>query len=201
MSAARIHPGAVIHVWDHLVITLRDGDRETVFLSWYSIRWSRSLGAGNVALLEVPGGRAGRDIAVTFADVDGLGDRMQARLRAMGLDRPATASPPVRATFDRSPFQDGAFGVRIGAPRMTVEAHWREVGEPFWMDGQGGGFSPTEDIWAVFVEAPRASVSLDADPVPGTPFDDDVWVPKLGRSLSSAHGAFSEVRVAPVASG
>ena len=44
----------------------------------------------------------------------------------------------------------------------------------------------------------HARLVVDAHETPGAPFDDDVWIPKLGRSLSSAHGAFSEVRVTPV---
>lgn len=50
------HPGAVIHCWDHLVITLRDGPdgAETGFLSLYAITYSASLGAGHVAIVEIP---------------------------------------------------------------------------------------------------------------------------------------------------
>jgi hypothetical protein len=43
-------------------------------------------------------------------------------------------------------------------------------------------------------------VTVNGLAAPGEPFDDDVWVPKLGRSLSSAHGAFAEIRVEPVRS-
>jgi hypothetical protein len=196
MTVARILPGAMIHVWDHLVITLRDGERETAFLSWYAITWSKSLGAGNVALLEVPE----RSIAMTLTDDRGLGERQQARLRGMGTERAALADDPVRATFERSPFGSGGFGVRIVTSTTTIEARWLDVSEPFWVDGSFGGFSPTEDIWAAFVEAPRARLTIDGMAVAGVPFVDEVWVPKLGRSLSSAHAAFSEVRVAPVAS-
>ena len=194
MTRARTHPGAMIHIWDHLVITLREGERETAFLSWYAIAWSRSLGAGNVALLEVPD----RSIAVTLTDDRDLGERQQARLRTMGIDRAALAPQPVRATFERSPFGSGGFGVRIVTSTTTIEGRWLDASEPFWVDGEGGGFSPTEDIWAAFVEAPRARITVDGMAVRGAPFVDDAWAPKLGRSLSSAHAAFSEVRVTPV---
>ena len=50
----------------------------------------------------------------------------------------------------------------------------------------------------MMVGARRATLVVDGVAVPGVPFEDDVWVPKLGRSLSSAHGAFAEVRVEPV---
>lgn len=178
------------------MITLRDADRETAFFSWYAIAWSATLGAGNVALLEVPYGP--RAIAVTFTDDDGLGQRMQERLRGMAYDRPALAAAPVHAIFERRPFGPDGFGVRISTPELVVEAAWREPTEPIWVLGEDGGFSPDEDIWAAFVESPAASLLLDGVAVPGAPFVDDQWVSKLGRSLSSAHAALSEVRVTPI---
>jgi hypothetical protein len=192
------HPGAVIHCWDHLVITLRDpSGTETAFLSLYAIAYSKSLGAGHVALLEVHGAPAG-PIAVTLTDDRGLGLRQQERLRAMGDERMVRTGAPQIARFEREPYGTDGFGYRIHAEIGEIRARWEEPEDPFWVDGQGGGFSPTEDIWAMFVEAPRASLTIGGVQVRGRPFDDDVWMPKLGRSLSSTHGAFAEVRVEPV---
>ena len=178
------------------MITLRDGDRESAFLSWYAITWSRSLGAGNVALVEVQDGPEA--LAVTVADTDGLGDRMRRRLQAMGYERRALAGAPVRGTFERRPFGPDGFGVRISMQDRAIDATWRDPTSPIWILGEGGSFSPDEDIWAAFVESPAASLLIDGVPVTGAPFVDDQWVPKLGRALSSAHAAFSEVRVTPM---
>ena len=200
MAAARIHPGAVICDWDHMVITLRDGGSsgpETGFLSLYAITYSASLGAGHVALFEVPAAPEGRR-AMTLSDSDGLGRRMQARLRSMGFDRPCLAGAPVVARFEREPFVGGGFGFRILADDLDIRARWEEASPPFWFDGQGGAFSQDEDIWAMMVGARRASLTVNGVTAPGEPFDDDVWVLKLGRSLSSAHAAFAEIRVQPV---
>lgn len=192
------HPGAVIHCWDHLVITLRDpAGTETAFLSLYAIAYSKSLGAGHVALLEVPGSPAG-PIAATLTDDLGLGHRQQERLRAMGDERMIRTGPPRLARFEREPYDSAGFGFRIRADLGEVHARWEDPEAPFWVDGQGGGFSPTEDIWAMFVGARRARLTIGDIRAPGDPFDDDVSVPKLGRPLSSAHGAFAEVRVEPV---
>lgn len=198
---ARIHPGALIHDWDHLVITLRDGGSgaETAFLSLYAITYSASLGPGHVALFEVPSAPEGRR-AMTLSDSDALGRRMQGRLRGMGYDRPAIAGDPVVARFEREPFAGDAFGFRIHADDLEIRARWEDVSPPFWFDGQGGAFSQDEDIWAAMVGAGRASVTVNGVAAPGEPFEDEVWVPKLGRSLSSAHGAFAEIRVEPVRS-
>jgi hypothetical protein len=196
---ATIHPGALIHYWDHLVITLRDGASglETGFLSLYAITYSASLGAGHVALVEVPGVGAG-GLAATFTDDIGLGQRQQARLRAMGEGRAALQRPPVEARFERIPYGPDGFGFDVTSADHRIEARWETPDPPFWVDGRGGGFHDSEDIWAMMVGAPRARLIVDGRETPGTPFDDDVWTPKLGRSLSSAHGAFAEVRVEPV---
>ncbi len=197
---ATIHPGAVIHCWDHLVITLRDdGGRPTAFLSLYAIAYSRSLGAGHVALLEIDAPPIGPR-AATLTDDLGLGLRQQERLSAMGDERMARAGPPQLARFEREPYDPNGFGYRIHSDIGEIHARWDDPGDPFWVDGQGGAFSPTEDIWAMFVATRTATLTLDGVALPGVPFDDDVWVPKLGRSVSSAHAAFAEVRVEPVAS-
>jgi hypothetical protein len=195
---ATIHPGAVIHCWDHLVITLRDAaGTDTAFLSLYAIAYSASLGAGHVALLEARTA-GGETLVATLTDDPGLGHRQQARLEAMGDRRMLRTGAPQVAQFEREPYGPLGFGFRITSGALTVHARWEDPDPPFWVDGQGGGFSPTEDIWAMFVGARRATLTIDGMAVPGAPFEDDVWVPKFGRSVSSAHGAFAEVRVEPV---
>ena len=200
---ARIHPGPLVHVWDHLVITLV-GDAgvsartaETAFLSLYAITYSATLGAGHVAILEVPG-TDGAGLIATLTDDPALGGRQQARLIAMGDRRAALRTPPIEARFERIPYTADGFGFNLSTADHRVEARWTELDPPFWVDGQGGGFSDIEDIWAMMVAARSARLTVDGVAVPGRPFEDDVWVPKLGRALSSAHGAFAEVRVEPV---
>jgi len=192
------HPGSVIHYWDHLVSTLRDeAGSETGFLGLYAITYSASLGAGHVAILDVAAGSDERS-SVTLTDDLGLGRRQQDRLRAMGDERLVRAGPPRMAGFTREAYGPAGFGFRIDSDGLEIRARWEDLEPPFWVDGQGGGFSDREDIWAMFVGARRATLTIGGIAVPGAPFDDPVWVPKLGRSLSSAHGAFAEVRVEPV---
>ena len=195
---AIIHPGAAIHCWDHLVITLRDADgAETGFLSLYAIAYSASLGAGHVAIFEAPSAGEGGLLA-TLTDDIGLGERQQARLIGMGDSRAAIRRPPIKASFERIPYGVGGFGFRIKTADHIIEAHWDEPDPPFWVDGQNGGFHDSEDIWALMVGARRARLIVDGVSMPGAPFEDDAWTPKLGRTLSSAHGAFAEVRIQPV---
>ena len=206
---ATILPGAVTHCWDHLVITLRDAaGTETAFVSIYAIAYSASLGAGHVAIVEVPGGGdpgdpggrsdvPGDHVRAVLTDDLGLGARQIARLRGMGDGRAALLTEPRLATFRRVPYDAAGFGFDIDTEGWRIEARWLDPDPPMWVDGQDGGFSEAEDIWAMFVGAPRARVTVNGVAAPGEPFQDDQWRPMLGRAFSSAHAAFAEVRVEP----
>ncbi len=136
-------------------------------------------------------------LTATFTDVPSLGERQQARLRSMGDDRAALRRPPIAARFEREPYTADGFGFVITSAEHRVEARWDDPDPPMWVDGQDGAFHAAEDIWALMVAARQARLVVDGRETPGAPFEDDVWLPKLGRPLSSAHGAFAEVRVTP----
>jgi hypothetical protein len=191
---ARIHPGAPILVMDHSVITLRQGGRQTAFLSMYDIAYHREHGAGRVALLAVPS--AGVD--AVFTTRLELGRAWQARLRAMGnTDAMLTRDVIVLTGFWREPWVDDGLGYRFRAAGIEVEARWRDLDAPFYADGQNGGFSDTEDISSLFVGARSASITVNGVAAPGSPFAEEAWLPKLGRTVSSAHAALAETRVTP----
>jgi hypothetical protein len=195
---ARIHPGSPILVMDHSVITLHEGGRadgaETAMLSLYDIAYSARLGAGHVALLSVPS--AGID--AVFTDRLELGRRMQARLLGMGNTMPMLSREPVVVTgFWRDPWVEGWFGYRFRAIGVDLAARWEDLDPPFYAEGPAGGFSPTEDIWSFFVGARTASITIGGIAAPGSPFDDDAWQTRLGRSVSSAHSALGETRIEP----
>jgi len=205
---ARIHPGSLVHVWDHFVITLRRADGAETLLSLYAITYSATLGPGHVAFLR-GFGLDGETLAACYADDPSLGERMQARLRAMGGSGAELSGRPIEARFERHPYRAGSLGFTIHAPdgpdapgapegpRGPLVARWEAAGQPFWVEGPAPDFSPAEDIWACFVEANEASITLSGRSIPGQPYVDPVWLPKLGRALSSAHVALAEVRVTP----
>ena len=64
----RQHPARrdVIHIWDHLVITLRDGERETASLSWYRSAGRRRWAPATSRCSRFPTPKAGR-VAATLA--------------------------------------------------------------------------------------------------------------------------------------
>ena len=197
-SGARIHPGEVILVMDHSVITLREGGRpdgaETAHLSMYDVKYSIEVGGGHVVLLRVPS--AGMD--GVYADTIELGERMQARLRGIGMSDPMLERPPIALLdVDREPFTGGGFGYRFRAEGLEVQARWEDCEPPFYAEGPSPSFSPREDIWSVFVAARRASIVVNGVAAPGAPWEDDVWKPRLPRALSSAHSAFAETRLRP----
>ena len=122
---------------------------------------------------------------------------MQARLLGMGMTMPMLSREPIVVTgLWRDAWVDGWFGYRFHAPGIEFAARWADFDRPFFAEGPNGGFSGTEDIWSLFVGARSAAITVNGIAAPGAPFDDDVWLPKLGRSLSSAHAALGETRVA-----
>jgi hypothetical protein len=191
---ARLHGGAVIHVWDHLVIGLGGAEGPTASVSLYSIAWSGELGGGHVCLLDRP-----EQPRLVLADPVALGERMQRRLRVMGAPGSETLVEVEAATFERHPATVEGMVWTIRGATTTVEARWDALEPPVWVEGQAPAFWDGEDIWACFVAAREASILVDGVALPGAPYDDEVWMPKLGRTISSAHAALAEVRVTPVA--
>ena len=195
---ARLHPGSPILEMDHSVITLHEGGRpdgaETAMLSMYDIGFSASLGAGHVALLSVPS----MGVDAVFTDRLDLGRRMQARLLGMGMTMPMLSRELLMVTgLSRDPWVDGRFGYRFGARGVEVVARWHDLDAPFFAEGPNGEFSAAEDIWSFFVGARSASIEINGVAAPGSPYEDDAWLPKLGRSLFSAHAALGETRITP----
>ncbi|MBX3029791.1 MAG: hypothetical protein KF809_06500 [Chloroflexi bacterium] len=196
MTIARSHPGEVLHVWDHFVLTLRAGQASTT-LSLYAITWSPEVGTGHVAIL------SGTDRPTTiYQDQPGIGERMRRRLLAIGSPAAGLAeASTVDAIIERHPVQDDTMGFAINSAAGVLEATWASLRPPVWTLGPAPAFWEREDIWAVMIEADAARLTLDGVAVPGAPFPDDAWIPKVGRPLSSAHIALAEVRVKPVAAG
>jgi hypothetical protein len=196
---ARLHPGNPILSMDHSVITLHEGGRpdgaQTGFLSMYDIAFHHQHGAGRVALIDIPA--AG--VSAVFTDRRELGEAWIARLVGMGHAEPMFSRPPVVVhRFERDPWVDDSFGYRFEAPGIDFAARWFDLDTPFFAEGGGGGLSDTEDIWSLFVGARSAALAINGIVAPGAPYDDDAWLPKLGRTVSSAHSALGETRITPV---
>lgn len=192
--SARIHPGRVVHVWDHYVVTLRDGGAEHG-VSLYDVHHSPELGGGRACLVRSP-----TEAPRLYADDERLGTGMARRLATLpgaAADLPRAATP---ASFERRELE-GGFGWSIEAPDASVEARWLETRPAIWVAGPAPAFWAAEDIWACFVEADTAAILIDGDRVGGRTFVEEHWRPKLGRSLSSAHVAYAEVRVTPAGDG
>jgi hypothetical protein len=183
---------------DHSGISLHEGGRpdgaQTGMLSLYDITYHREHGAGHVALIDIPS----LGVDAVFTDRLDLGRAWQARLRGIGHTAAMLGRDPIVVTgFWRDPLVGDSFGYRLRAPGIDFAARWWDLEPPFYAEGPNGGFSDTEDIWSLFVGARSASLVVNGVEAPGAPYDDDVWQPKLGRSVSSAHIALGETRITP----
>ena len=106
---------------------------------------------------------------------------------------------PVRAArLEREGETSESVEFRILGDEGGVLAVLEHVGPAVWVEGPAPAFWDQEDIWCAFLDSAEALLELDGQRLPGTPWRDEIWVPKLGRELWSAHVALAEVRVEPV---
>lgn len=191
MPEAAATRSAVIHCWDHLVVELAGADaRPTAMVSLYAVSYSPELGEGNVAYLRTADGGD-----LCLGDSLELARRQSRRLATIG-GADYGRSEPVAASFSRQYGRDEIL-VRIAAPGIEIAIAWERLRPGFWLDADAPALLPDEDIYAVFREAEAARVVVNGRTLPGLPFPDERWVPKVGRALSSCHAALAEVRVRP----
>jgi hypothetical protein len=190
-----IHPGRVIHVWDHFVLDLA-GDGRSAFLSLYAITYSPSVGEGHVALLSFDIGGGGRDHLMCDDLETGL--RMRERLRSIGYARSSLDVEPSSARFTYAATARQLMW-RIESDHSTVVGTWARLAPAFQMSAPAPRLVSDEDITAVFVEAGHGRLEVDESSIEADVESDESWIPKVGRALLASHAALAEVRVRPAA--
>ncbi len=192
MGIAKVLPGRLALVADHLVLALREpgsGDDPTFVLSWYSVAYSADTPGGNLAFMRAPAALGGEAILTDAPDLD-RARRGRLSPRSWPLAEPDASA--IAATFERTPIRDGALEGEIVAGGLRVEIAWRELGKPIVATGRVGA-DPPWDSSTVLMEAGAWSASVNGRSIDGTPFPNDVWRPWLDRPLSSALVALAEV--------
>jgi hypothetical protein len=134
---------------------------------------------------------------LVLADPVELGGRMQQRWRDMDPRTRGVEAPVEAASFRRLPVTAEGFGWTVESGQGTLNARWLDPAPGIWVEGPAPAFWDREDIWCCFVDARSATLTLGDWTAPGGVFEDERWVPKLGRSLTSAHVAYAETRVQP----
>jgi hypothetical protein len=188
-----IHPGRVIHVWDHYVLDLA-GDGRSAFLSLYAITYSPSVGEGHVALLTFDAG-GGRRNLLLCDDLE-TGRRMKDRLRQIGYTRSSFDVEPSPARFTRTASALQMMW-RIESDHSTIVGRWARLAPAFLVSAPAPQLVPDEDITAVFVEAGSGRLEVDESSIEADVETDASWIPKVGRPLLASHAALAEVRVQP----
>ena len=80
----------------------------------------------------------------------------------------------------------------IAAVGVSARARWSDLGPPIFAFGPSPGRPETADIHSLLREA-GGEVWLDDEVVVGDCFANEIWVPWLGRPLSSCLVAIGEV--------
>lgn len=216
---APLHPGRILQCFDHFVIDLRgpEGSREAAYFTVYAVEYSPELGTGHVAFLRVRGASPEDDVDLTLTDAPEMARRMQERLRRMTATVDMSrgigtelAQEPLLASFRRLPWTANGVGWHIepsaeaGTPEggfpAVIEAEWRAGAEPIWTAAMAGTFTAERDILGMLAEFDEAVVRVGGQVVPGRPYHDPWWEPRVGRPFSSCHVALAEASLAPAGS-
>lgn len=192
MGVAKVLPGRLALVADHLVLALREpGSTEgaSFVLSWYSVTYAEAAPGGNLAFLRW---RSDGHREAVLTDEPALDRALRGRLspRSWPLAEPdATATI---ARFHRTPIRGRALEAAIVGDGLRILVAWDDLGPPIVATGKVGG-TPAWDSSTVLLEAGAWSVSVDGQSVSGEAFPNDVWRPWFDRPLSSTLIALAEV--------
>ena len=192
-------PAARSSSMDHSVITLREGGGRTVrdgvpvLLRHPLLDAARRRSRGAACGCRRPASTSSSPIGWS----SGAGCRRACE--GMGTTMTMLDREPVIVTdVRRDPWVRRLVRLPVrGRRASTSTPAGSDLDAPFFAEGPAPGFSDTEDIWSLFVGGWRASIVVNGVAAPGAPYDDDVWLPKLGRSVSSAHSALGETRITP----
>jgi hypothetical protein len=192
MGVAKVLPGRLALVADHLVLALRApgvSEGASFVLSWYSVAYATAAPGGNLCFVRMSATEGGEAI---LTDSPGLDAALRGRLGPRSWPLADPSAPATTATFARAPIRDGALEAEIVAPGLRLEVAWRELRSPIVATGRVGG-SPAWDSSTVLMEANAWSASINGRSVEGAAFPNEVWRPWFDRPLSSALVALAEV--------
>ena len=191
-SEARIHPGAVRAIFDHLLLSLtidgEPGPAAFVF-SHYRFRWAADGIVGDLAFVELERGGPER---IVLTSEPALAAGQAGRLSPRSWAANDVERAPMVATFNGTPLAGDSVGETVIADGIRIEVEWSGLAAPIFAMGPAPRV-PTEDIVSVLIEAGAGRASVNGQPVAGRLFRNDVWVGWLGRPLRSGVVAIGEV--------
>lgn len=193
-----IHPGNVVHAMDHLVLDLNTSGGATAYFTIYSLALMRSVGAGRVALLQIP--TPDGVLERCFGETIGLAVRMQRRLRSIrsqggAIPEIGTQRAPQQAAIMRSTTSTPGEHWLVHSGDHVISASWSDPEPAIWLSAPAPEFHPELDYFTTLVSYQSAELVVDGTTVSGDPYNHDVWQRRLGRPFSSCHVALAETAV------
>jgi hypothetical protein len=185
-----------VQLKDHLALGLATEDAEgkraiSVLVEVHDVQLSPG-GAGFIVFLDVRAGVApsllGRRV---FTDAPAVVDNYYDRVRAQGLQDAVPPLEALPATVERGRITD-RLAVRMAADGIDLQLEWTDLSAPIWTTAPTIR-TPAEQAWALVQEAASGRVEINGTRLPGTPFQDEDWLPWFGRTGSSAMVSLCEV--------
>lgn len=196
MTAATVHT-EVDHAMDHIVAGLRtdaDQDRPAHYFSLFRFSHTPAGETGHVLFVCDAAAALGSVITV-WTDNPRLVDVCIPRFAPGAWKDHLDAAVTREASFERSGLAVASrLSYQIVAGDWTCELTWSDLAAPIWASGpvpSGLAFR----ISSLMIEAASFSAVLNGEVVGGEVYPNPVWVPWVGKPLSSALIALSEVIV------
>lgn len=196
MSVAAVY-ASVDHVMDHLVGGLKTDptvERPAFYFSLFCFSHSPSGQTGHV-LFVCDSTAEPESVVTVWSDNRPLVDACIPRF-APGAWRQEMESAVIReAWFERSPLaESGSVRYQVDTDDWSCTLTWTGLEPPIWATGpvpSGLAF----EISSLMIEARSFAAVVNGVDVPGSLYANPIWVPWLGKPMSSALIALGEVIV------
>jgi hypothetical protein len=185
MTRPLINPGAFVWSGEHWLLYLRQAGAsvESARVSIYHTRYC-AAGEGTVAYIEVPGESGFRG---AYTDNRAIAHFVSEN--RIPFDK---TLPIIDAEIQRQGDIRRAPSWNIKSATNHIIATWSSLGAPLVIDGFAPQFRDDVDFTALFVFAATATVTLNGQPIEGSPYRDDAWLKTLGGQRSSCMFALAE---------
>ena len=185
----QINPGRLLWSGEHWINGLRtpQGKTPSAWVSLFHTRYSPA-GEGNTAQIII---RADRQLSLICVDDPEVGRFTRERfLNRSSVQDPK--APIVQARFSREGDirKDPAWVIETD--RHRIVARWWVTEPPVVAHGT---FSPGSEHFTALFFTERASVEVDGQPIPGSPFLRNIWEPHLPGPRSSCVFALAETMI------
>ena len=186
------NPGTLKWSGEHWINYLREPgtDTNSGMVSLYHTRFS-AAGEGNTAFVDIPGNPSCRGIFTDNPEVTAfIREMIGGRGNPFDRELPIIEGQLYRTGDIR---HDPAWLIENG--RYHIKATWRNIQPPIIAEGPAPTFGLDRDFFTLLFFTDEAAITLNGQPVSGTPYLRDIWRQSIGDERSSCVFALAETMI------